>query len=187
MRQFMLAGVCVLATGALCGQTIPKSPIHNPGQSSRIGAVSFTYDAQHGQIAATGMQMQPHAANISITPTTGKIVVTVHINAETHFVTGTQFQCTLLAIGGELDTTDAVVGGGIETVNRTASNNVCTLSIPYSWIVPPTSGASTGLILAVGVAAVSGGTVSRSTLQVGGVEGLPPNGSTTSLTVDVVL
>jgi hypothetical protein len=193
----ILAGLCLLAAAAVYSQTASlQQPSHNTSQTNHLGAMSFSYDAKHDQIVPNGVQLKPHAANVSIPPTTGKIEVTVNIHAESHFEKGTGFSCTLLVIGGEIDTTDGVVGGGIETANGDAKKDVCTLTIPYSWIIPPDSGASSGMILAIGVKAIEfhdkdhdhdEGAVSRTTLQVGGVDSLPPNGSTTSITFDVVL
>jgi hypothetical protein len=203
INRTLLAGLCLLATAAMYGQTASlQQPSHNPTQNNRLGAMSFSYDAQHDQITANGVQMKAHPNNTPITPTTGKIVVTVNITPETHFPMGTKFHCTLLVVGGEIDTTDGVIGGGLETTNSVAKHDVCTLTIPYSWIIPPDPGASSGMILAVGVSAVEGeghhgdddhgngngaGTISRTSLQVGGVEALPPNGSTTSFAFDIVL
>jgi hypothetical protein len=204
MKQFFVAAVCVLATCFAYGQAASTQPSHNAKQN-KLGAMSFSYDAQHDQIVPNGMQLQPHTANAPITPTTGKIVVTANINAETHFPPGTKFHCTLLVVGGEIDTTDGVIGGGLETTNTVAKHDVCTMTIPYSWIIPPDPAASSGLILAVGVAAVEGGdghhghdddgngngnsigTIVRTTLQVGGVDAVPPNGATTSFTFEIVL
>jgi hypothetical protein len=201
MKKFSLAAVCVFATCIAYGQAVST---HHAKQN-KLGPMSFSYDAQHDQIVPNGMQLQPHA-NIPITPTTGKIEVTVDINPETHFPMGTKFHCTLLVVGGELDTTNGVVAGGLETTNTVAKHDVCTLTIPYSWIIPPDPAAATGIILAVGVAAVEGGdgghhgdddhgngngnsagTVVRTTLQVGGVDALPPNGATTMFAFEIVL
>lgn len=203
--QTLLAGLCLLATAAIYGQT---TSLQHSGKQNKLGSMSFTYDAQHDQIVPSGVQLAAHSSNINITPTTGKIEVTVNINPVTHFDKGTKFHCSLLVIGGEIDTTDGVVGGGIETTNSVAKKNACTLTIPYSWIIPPDSGASSGMILAVGVSAVQGGDpghsghdadsngsgngnspgmVVRTSLQVGGVEALPPNGSTTSIAFEIVL
>ncbi|UWZ82678.1 hypothetical protein [Occallatibacter riparius] len=201
INQTLLAGLCLLATAAMYGQT--ASVQRNPKQN-KLGPMSFSYDAQHDQIVPNGIQLNAHAANINITPTTGRIEVTVNINPQSHFDKGTKFHCSLLVIGGEIDTTDGVVGGGIETTNSVAKKDTCTLTIPYSWTIPPDSGASSGMILAVGVSAVQGGEpghsghdaewngngggmVVRTSLQVGGVEALPPNGSTTSITFEIVL
>jgi hypothetical protein len=194
----LLAGLCLLATAAVYGQTASlQQPSHNT--KGKLGAMSFSYDAQHDQIVPNGMQLQPHASNTPITPTTGKIVVTATINAETHFPMGTKFHCTLLAVGGELDTTNCVIAGGLETTSAVAKHDVCTLTIPYSWIVPPDPAAATGLILAIGVSAVEGdghhdhddgngaGMVTRTTLQVLGVDNLPANGTTTTVSFDIVL
>jgi hypothetical protein len=205
----LLAGLCLLATAALYGQTASlQQTSHNPKQN-KLGPMSFSYDAQHNQIVPNGVQLKAHSANSPITPTTGKIVVTVNIHAESNFDHDTEFHCTLLVVGGEIDTTDGVVGGGIETASSVARKDVCTLTIPYSWIIPPDSGASSGMILAVGVAAVDpleshgknhanngkdhvddnadDGTVPRTTLQVGGVDSIPPNGATTSISFEIVL
>ena len=206
----LLAGLCLLATAAMYGQTSLQQSTHNT--KSKFGAMSFSYDAQHGQIVANGVQMKARSNTVPIPPTTGKIVVTVNIHAESKFDGDTEFHCTLLVIGGEIDTTDGVVGGGIETASSVAHKDVCTLTIPYSWVIPPDSGASSGMILAVGVAAVDPlpppdkhgdnhgdkkdknddnngdeGTVPRTTLQVGGVDSIPPNGTTTSFSFDIVL
>jgi hypothetical protein len=201
MKQFILAVVCVFAT---CFAYCQAASTHNAKQN-KLGPMSFSYDAQHDQIVPTGVQLKAHLANVPITPTTGKIVVTANINAETHFPMGTKFHCTLLVVGGEIDTTDGVIGGGLETTNTVAKHDVCTLTIPYSWIIPPDPAGATGLILAVGVSAVEGdgghhgdddndhgnsntaGTVTRTTLQVGGVDALPANGATTSFTFEIVL
>ena len=207
MIRFLLAAVCVFASYAY-SQSANLQSTHNT--KSKFGAMGFSYDAQHNQIVPSGVQLRAHTANIAITPTTGKIVVAVNIHAESNFDKDTEFHCTLLVIGGEIDTTDGVVGGGIETASSVAKKDVCILTIPYSWIIPPDSGASSGMILAVGVAAVDPleshgkkhadnngknngddngdeGTVPRTTLQVGGVDSIPPNGSTTSISFDIVL
>ncbi len=204
----LLAGLCLLAAATIYGQSASLQQTTHNSKQNKLGPMSFSYDAQHDQIVPNGVQLKANAANIPVTPTTGKIEVTVNINAVTHFEKGTKFHCSLLVIGGEIDTTDGVVGGGIETTNGVAKKGVCTLTIPYSWIIPPDPGASSGMILAVGVSAVEGGdgghqghdveangmgsgnslaTVVRTSLQVGGVEALPPNGTTTSISFDIVL
>jgi hypothetical protein len=200
MIRFLLAAVCVLASYAY-GQSANLQSTHN--STSKLGAMSFSYDAQHDQIVPNGAQLKAHT-NTNITPTTGVIVVAVNINAVSHFEKGTSYHCSLLVIGGEIDQTNGVISGGIETTNKTAKNHICTLTIPYSWILPMDPAASTGIILAVGVSAIApedkghgqgngeghdegGGTVQRSTLQVGGVDSLPQNGSTTTFAFDIVL
>lgn len=199
----VMAGLCLLATTVVYGQT---TAVQHSGKQNKLGPMSFSYDAQHDQIVPNGIQLNAHSANMNITPTTGKIEVTVNITPVTHFDKGTKFHCSLLVVGGEIDTTNGVVGGGIETTNSIAKKDTCTLSIPYSWVIPPDPAASAGMILAVGVSAVEGGDpgrsghdadsmgngnsagmVVRTSLQVGGVEALPPNGSTTSITFDMVL
>jgi hypothetical protein len=199
MNRFLLAGVCVFASCAAYSQSASVQAPLNRNTGKGAGAMTFSYDAQHDQIVPGGVQLKPHA-NLNIAPTTGKIVVAVTINAVSHFDKGTSYHCSLLVIGGEIDQTNGVISGGIETTNRAAKNGVCTLVIPYSWILPMDPAASSGIILAVGVSAISpgdnghgegheggGGMVQRSTLQVGGVDSLPTNGSTTTFAFEIVL
>jgi hypothetical protein len=208
MNRFVLAAVCVLASYAY-GQSANLQPSPNRNTNNHAGGMSFSYDAQHDQIVPGGVQLKPHA-NLNITPTTGTIVVAVSINAVSHFEKGTSYHCSLLVIGGEIDQTNGVISGGIETTNRTAKKGICTLTIPYSWILPMDPAAGSGIILAVGVSAIApvdkghgdgdhgegdheegsqagGGTVQRSTLQVGGVDSLPANGATTTFAFEIVL
>jgi hypothetical protein len=189
-----------LVPAALCGiflsTTQSQTPLPTP-KSPAPSAISFHYDAQHDQIVANGVQLKPSAiAPAAITPTTGTLVVTIDITAVSHFRHGTTYHCALTALGGELDTTNAVVAGGIETAFGMARWNgtntlSCTLTIPFEWTLPPDPAAARGALIAFGVAAVAppgdGGSVQRSTLQVDGVEPLPPNGSTSTFTFHVTL
>ena len=97
---------------------------------------------------------------------------------------------------GELDTTNAIVSGGIETAFGVARWNgantlACTLTIPYEWTIIPTPAGTRGALLAFGVSAVApaadGGAVRRSTLQVDGIEPIPPSGATSTFAFNVTL
>jgi hypothetical protein len=158
--------------------------------------MSFSYDAQHDQIIASGVQLRPSAnatAAASVAPTTGTLVVTINITDVSHFVHSTSYHCSLAAIGGELDQTNGVVSGGFDTAFGMAhwtgtGTLACTLKIPYSWAVIPDPAATRGAVLAFGVSAVApNGAIQRSTLQVDGVEPLPPNGTTSTFSFDVTL
>lgn len=184
----LLVLLCAMMAGALFAQSPANSPINR----SR-SPISFSYDAQHDHVIPSGIQLRPAAiSDVSITPTTGTVVVTINITAVSHFRRGTSYHCSLTAIGGELDTTNAVVSGGIDTASGLArwngSNTLsCTLAIPYEWTILPDPAATRGALLAFGVAAVDDGTVVRSTLQVDGVEPLPPNGTTSTFSFNVTL
>jgi len=182
--------LCALLTGAAFGQSPAATTI-----SKTPGAFTFSYDAQHDQVIPNGVQIKPSAIGaVSFAPTTGTLSVTINIKTVSHFKKGTSYHCSLTAIGGELDITNDVVSGGIETASglahSTGANTLsCTLTIPYEWTLVADPAAARGAILAFGVAAVSpdGGAVERSTLQVDGVEPLPPSGSTSTFTFGVTL
>ena len=180
--------LCAMMAGALFAQTPANSPV-NKARSP----ISFSYDAQHDNVIPSGVQLKPAAvSDISITPTTGTVVVTINITAVSHFRRETRYHCALTVLGGELDTTNAIVSGGIDTAAGVAkwngSNTLsCTLTIPYAWTILPDPAATRGAALAFGVAAIDDGTVVRSTLQVDGVEPLPPNGTTPTFAFNVTL
>ena len=159
---------------------------------TRAPGITFSYDAQHNQVIPNGVQLKPAAMAAAITPTTGTVVVTINIKAVSHFRKGTAFACALVAVGGELDTTNAVVSGGIDTAfgiaTATGANTAsCKLTIPYEWTILPDPAATRGALLAFGVAAVDDEAVVRSTLQVDGVEPLPPSGTTSTFSFNVTL
>jgi len=193
VKVLLLALNAFTVASAQTQTVLPKSP---SAQGNPSG-VSFHYDAQHDQVIANGMQIKPAAIGAaSITPTTGTLVVTINITALSHFRRGTTYHCSLTAIGGELDTTNAVVSGGIETAFGVARWNgvntlACTLTIPYEWTILPDPAATRGAVLAFGVSAVApaadGGAVQRSTLQVDGIEPIPPSGATSTFAFNVTL
>lgn len=188
------AALCVTTLAAAHAQTALPKPPAAPRNSS---AISFHYDTQHDQVVANGIQLKPAATSaVTLTPTTGTLVVTINITAISHFRHGTSYHCSLTAVGGEVDTTNAVVSGGIETAFGMARWNgantlACTLTIPYEWTLVSDPAATQGALLAFGVSAVAppgdGGAVQRSTLQVDGIEPLPPSGSTSTFAFNVTL
>jgi len=176
----------------LTGAAIAQSPATTPAKKAP-GGFSFSYDAQHDHLVPNGVQVMPSAIGAAtITPTTGTVVVTINITAVSHFHRGTSYHCSVIALGGVLDTDNAVVSGGIDTASGLAkwngSNTLsCTLTIPYEWTILPDPAGTRGAVLAFGVAAIDDGTVLRSTLQVDGVEPLPPNGTTSTFAFNVTL
>ena len=183
--------LCALSTGAAFGQTAAASA------APKAPGISFSYDAQHDQVIASGVQLKSSAAAaVTFAPTTGTVVVTINITDISHFRGGTTYHCALTAVGGELDTTNGVVSGGIETAfgiaHRTGTNSLsCTLTIPFEWTLIADPAATRGALLAFAVAAVApeadGGVIQRSTLQVDGVEPLPPSGATSTFAFSVTL
>jgi hypothetical protein len=184
--------LCALLTGAALAQSPATTPV-----KKTPGAFTFSYDAQHDQVIPNGVELKPAAIGaVSLAPVTGTVVVTINISAVSHFKHGTTYHCSLTAIGGELDTTNGAISGGIDTATEqahwTGTNALrCTLSIPYEWTLIADPAATRGAILAFGVAAIApaadGGTVERSTLQVDGVEPLPPSGTTSTFAFNVTL
>lgn len=179
--------LCALSSGTSFAQQAAASAVtKSPG-------ITFSYDAQHDQVIPNGVQLKPAAIGaVTITPTTGTVVVTINIKAVSHFRKGTTLHCALVAVGGELDTTNAVVSGGVDTAfgvatGTGASTASCKLTIPYEWTILPDPAATRGALLAFGVAAVDDGNVVRSTLQVDGVEPLPANGTTSTFSFNVTL
>lgn len=193
---FAFLTVCALSASMALAQTATTPRVNAVKMPS---AMNFVYDALHDQVNATGIQLKPSAMSSSaVTPTTGAIVVTISIMDVSHFARGTSYHCSLTALGGEIDTDNGTVDGGIETANAIATWSganalSCTLTIPYSWTLPPDANADTGLILAFGVSAMThgagggAGTVERSTLQVGGIENLPASGATSTYAFSVTL
>jgi hypothetical protein len=186
----LVVSLCALLTGAALAQSPAATPV-----KKTPGAFTFSYDAQHDQVIPNGVQLKPAAIGaVSLAPVTGTVAVTINITAVSHFRHGTTFHCSLTAIGGELDTTNGVVSGGIDTASGvahvTGTNTLsCTLTIPYEWTLVTDPAATRGAILAFGVAAVApdGGGIERSTLQADGVEPLPPSGTTSTFAFNVTL
>lgn len=190
MRYSTSVAAIVLCAASVCAvhaQTATSNVATKVPARSAIaapGSMSFAYDAQHGQISATGVQLNTSTVKSdSVSPTKGQIYVTVNIAIDSRFESGTTYHCSVYAVGGIIDLDTGTVDGGVETANgfatvtsaRTAS---CSLFIPYTWTLPHDGGADSGLILAFAVAAVNTHSeVERSTLQVDGIENLPANGA----------
>jgi hypothetical protein len=187
--------LCAASIGAAHAQTVTPGFGRSTGESSRNSSgMSFAYDAQHGQINANGIQLNPTTIKSnSVSPTTGTITVVINIKVLSHFEGGTTYHCSVNAIGGILDIFNGTVDGGIETANGFATvtsggTASCTLVMPYSWTLPQDPRGSTGLILAFGAAAVNPQSeVQRSTLQVDGIENLPASGAASKFTFNVAL
>ena len=199
-RSLLTAALCAASIFTAQAQTSALASNRAPASSPKIpGGMSFTYDAQHGQINASGVQLKPAVLGApTIKPTTGTVTVTLNINVVTSFPKGAKFACSVMALGGVIDTDTGAIAGGIETVNGWATVTghgaaACTLTIPYSWSLPTDSGADSGLILAFGASGVLMHSddihkdVLRSTLQLDGIENLPANGATSKYTFDVAL
>ena len=194
--RFLSMGLCLSAAG-LYAQTASLQAPHTTGNTRSTGAMSFNYDAQHDSISASGLQVKPSIkSNSPVTPTTGTIMVTINMTLASHFAKGTSVHCSLMAIGGILDLNNGTIDGAVETVNGHASSSgpgsaTCTLTIPYSWTLPPDSSADSGLLLIFGASALEGlgedAVVKRSTLQLDGIENLPASGATSKYTFDVTL
>lgn len=189
------AALCAVVSGVVCAQSAGGTVGRIPSNDA-ISNMHFNYDAQHDSVSAAGMQIKPSVKSNAITPTTGSVTVIINISAVSHFARGTQLHCSLTLIGGILDLNNAAVVGGIETANGLANWSgpgaaTCTLTIPYAWTIPPDPAAASGLVMAFGVAAVSdregSAVVHRSTLQVDGVENLPPSGTNQTFAFGVTL
>jgi len=187
--------LCAASVGVAYAQTSSSEVSRTPvSRSSAANGLSFAYDAQHGLINATGVQLSAVSRKSStVTPTTGTITVTINTKIVSHFGTNETYHCSVYAVGGVINLLTGTVDGGVETANAFAritspGTATCTLKIPYSWTLSQSSGGDSGLILAYAVGAVTPQSeVQRSTLQVDGIENLPANGTTSTYTFDVEL
>jgi len=182
--------LAVASTGLALGQQSVPNPTPKP-----VTGLNLAFDAPHGQLTASGYALKPSPSNLPSGSVSGTIDVTVTINLATKFKRETTFPCAIMVIGGEIDLTNVVVDGGIETASGFATVNpaapstaTCTLSIPYTWTLPKDSGAENGIVIAFAAAGVNrAGVTVRSTLQLSGVESLPANGSTSKFVFDATL
>ena len=192
-RLFAVA-LCVISFGF----TQALAATSATGGSKNVpSGLSFSYDAQHDQISASGVHALTMPSTPTIPPTTGTITITINIHLVTHFRHHTAIHCSLAAAGGQIDQVNLGINGGIETISDIAKESssgwaTCTLTIPYSWTLPPDPEAVSGLVLAFGASARQHESqedplVERSTLQIEGVGPLPANGATTTFTFDVAL
>ena len=183
---------CALFAFACCAAPAQTAVMQ---RTNSVSPFAFNYDAAHDQITASGISIQPlHTTPPAApTPTTGTIVVYINIKVVSSFVSSDHIDCSLLAIGGDIDLAAGTVDGGMETANAHARpwgsrGAGCKLVIPYSWTLSPSPAAPNGLILVFGAAdKCDDGMVMRSTLQVDGPESLPKNGGTAEYSFDVEL
>ena len=200
MKTFARLFAAILCAMPLCvAQASAATSTPASGAKTLPSGLNFTYDAQHDQIVANGLQLKAHSLTTpTIPPTTGTITVTLNIKLVSHYRERTEIHCSLTVIGGEIDLTNGLIDGAVETANgtgqvdREGGSATCKLTIPYSWSLVPDPSATAGLILAVGASeVVSNGSTStdvlRSTLQVGGPEPLPTDGGKSSFVFDVAL
>jgi hypothetical protein len=188
----------VLCAGSVVTAHAQLKPISGPTRGTATtgtlpSGVSFAYDAQQGKIDTAGVHLSTSTIKSnSVSPTTGTIIVMVHISLVSRFAAGTTYQCTANAIGGILDLDTGTVDGAVETASGTAvgggTSLTCALRLPYSWTLAHDPGADSGLIIAFGASAKDAkGVVTRSTLQVDGIENLPANGAAETFSYNVVL
>ena len=184
--------LCAATASAVHAQTATSEFTRATGPTKAPSGMSFSYDAQHGQITATGVQMNTVAKKPSaVTPTSGLIDLTINIKIVSRFESGTTYHCSVYAIGGLINTDTGTVDGGIENANGFATVTApgmatCRIKIPYEWTLAGQG--DTGLILAYGVGAINvHSEVEHSTLQVNGIDNLPANGTTSKFVFNVAL
>ena len=189
MREILIvalfgAASCCAALGQEAA-AIPKAP----------SGLNLAFDAQHGQITASGYTLKPASSAAASTSVTGTVEVTLTLNLVTKFKRGATFPCAAILIGGQIDTGNYILDGGVETASGIAnvseknpSTATCKLAIPYAWTLQHDSGASNGMLIAFAAAGVNpGGATVRSTLQITGIESLPATGSTTTYAFNATL
>ncbi len=157
--------------------------------------INFAFDAQHGQMTASGYTLKPASSEATSTSVSGTVEVTLTLNLVTKFKRDTVFPCAAIMIGGQIDTDNFILDGGVETASGVAhvssansTTATCKLAIPYSWTLQNDSGASSGLLIAFAAAGVNqGGATARSTLQITGIQALPASGATTAYAFNATL
>ena len=154
-------------------------------------------------------QLDPEVTSTTA-PTTGKYVLTFKVKVESSFPSGTQIGCevTITEITILINTTTPAttessfseIGTGTVAAGGVGSIETCTVSIPYSWIIPPTpkAGKSTttvvGAYIVTAVNLPASGTATQPSEHYRASESqlpipntLPASGATTSATVNAVL
>jgi hypothetical protein len=180
--------LCAASVGAASGQRTVA-----PVSGKAVNGIGLAFDAPRGQFTASGIQLKPSVKSNVSSATTGTIDVTINIKLISRLSRESTLPCSVIVIGGIIDTDNGTVDGGIETVNGEARVSgagmaTCTVSIPYAWDLASDSGAQSGLILAYAVASVDHrGITQRSTLQLSGIENLPANGATSKFSFDAAL
>jgi hypothetical protein len=156
--------------------------------------LSFAFDAQQGQLTATGYAVRSQTASVGGTSSvTGTLNLTITINLVSKLGPDPHIPCSAIMLGGEVDLSTPIIDGGIETasdratVDWKAKTATCTLSIPYEWTLVTDPSAGEGLIVGFGAAIVDHDVTRRSTIQIGGPLPLPANGTTTTLAFTTTL
>jgi hypothetical protein len=187
----IVAALSVALTGAAFGQQAAVTT-----QPNAPSGLSFSFDAPHGQLTASGytVKARPLTTPTGATSVTGTLNITITINIVSKFGKDFRIPCAAIAIGGEADTSVPIVDGGIETASGEATIDgktktaTCTLSIPYEWTLVTDPAAGEGVFLGFAAAAVDRSDVTkRSTIQIGGPLPLPPSGTTTTLAFTTTL
>jgi hypothetical protein len=179
IRTILIVALLGVAfSGAAFGQQAAASVA--PKATSGI---NFAFDAPQGQLTASGYTLKPTPnASSSTIHVSGTVEVTLTINLVTKFHRRVFFPCSAMVVGAEVDVTNFVVDGGLETVSGWAtvsssnpSTATCTLTIPFEWTFEADPAAISGLLIAYATAGVTpeGRTV-RSTLQVTGLQEIHP-------------
>lgn len=188
IREILIVALLSSASCCALGQqaaAIPKAP----------AGLNFAFDAPRGQLTASGYTLKPAINPAASTSVTGTVEVTLTLNLVTKFKKDTTFPCAAIIIGGQIDTDNYILDGGVETASGTAivsaknpSTATCKLTIPYAWSLQNDGGASSGLLIAFAAAGVNQwGTTVRSTLQITGIESLPATGSTSTYAFNATL
>jgi hypothetical protein len=168
--------IVALLDVALSGVTFGQQAAATVAPKATSG-INFAFDAPHGQLTASGYTTKatPNASGSTV-KVSETVEVTLTINLVTKFPKRTVFPCSAMVVGGEVDLTNFVVAGGIETVSGLAtvsssnpSTATCMLTIPFEWTLQEDPTAVVGLVIAYAAAGVTpeGNTV-RSTVQVAG-------------------
>jgi hypothetical protein len=185
----LVAALCSATLGAALAQQSAATPTPIRKIPSTL---SFTFDAPHGQLTASGFALNLAPKDTAVPNVTGTIDVTLTIHLVTRFHKETAFPCAATIVGGQIDSTNFVVEGGIETASgwATVKDSVvtCKLAIPYEWTIAPDPAAVNGLIIAFAAAGIGHeGNVVRSTTQANGFESIPADGSTTKFSFSAAL
>jgi hypothetical protein len=184
--------VAALAATQLCGAFGQQAVSTSSTRSS--SGINLAFDAQSGQMSASGYTVRSAAAPASgATTTTGTVNLVITINLVSKPAFSPQIPCAAIVIGGAFDLSTPIIDGGIDTVSNNAvvdlkaKTATCMLSIPYEWTLPPDASASEALFLGFAAASVEHDAdhhrdvTRRSTIQVAGPLPLPPSGTTTTL------
>jgi hypothetical protein len=142
--------------------------------------------------ARTGMfrpmpQMASSEDEEPVTPTTGKIVLTLTVTLQSTFPTNEVFSCGLSASGFDVSSSLSFIDT-IEVAGKRSGNTVtCAVTLPYSWALVSASSDTMGI--SYSVSAVAGTTGLPTRLAEHGIANIkvPPTGTTTTYTLSTVI